>query len=76
MMPMSIRRALAIAAHRVTGTIKDVECVVILVQENRSFHHSFGSMRGVHGFNDPRPARLPNGKPIWYQPPAETKTKP
>jgi phospholipase C len=75
MMPMSIRKALAIPAHQVTGTIKDVEYVVILMQENRSFDHYFGSMRGVRGFNDPRPARLPDGKPIWYQPAVETKTK-
>ncbi|GGH12134.1 phosphocholine-specific phospholipase C [Silvibacterium dinghuense] len=73
-MPLSIRRALAIPPHRVTGTIQDVEHVVILMQENRSFDHYFGTMRGVRGFNDPRPARLPNGKPVWYQPPAETKT--
>jgi phospholipase C len=74
-MPASIGRALAIPAHRATGTIKDVEHVVILMQENRSFDHYFGSMRGVRGFNDPRPARLPNGRPIWYQPPAEVKTE-
>jgi phospholipase C len=74
MVPMSIRKALAIPAHQVTGTIKDVEYVVILMQENRSFDHYFGSMRGVRGFNDPRPARLPEGKPIWYQPPVQTKT--
>jgi phospholipase C len=63
MMPMSIGRALAIAAHRVTGTIKDVEYVVILMQENRSFDHYFGSMRGVRGFNDPRSVRLLNASP-------------
>ena len=75
MMPMSIRKALAIPAHYATGTIKDVEHVVILMQENRSFDHYFGSMRGVRGFNDPRPVRLANGKPVWYQPTAQTKTK-
>jgi phospholipase C len=74
MMPLSIRKALAIPANHATGTIKDVEHVVILMQENRSFDHYFGSLRGVRGFNDPRPARLPNGKPVWYQPTAETKT--
>jgi phospholipase C len=74
MFPASIRRALAIPASRVTGTIQDVEHVVILMQENRSFDHYFGSLRGVRGFNDPRPARLPNGKPVWYQPTASVKT--
>ncbi len=32
--------------------ITDIEHVVILLQENRSFDHYFGSYRGVHGFND------------------------
>ncbi|WP_263358321.1 phosphocholine-specific phospholipase C [Acidicapsa ligni] len=72
--PASIRKALAIPARRVTGTIQDVEHVVILMQENRSFDHYFGSLRGVRGFNDPRPARQPNGKPVWYQPAASVKT--
>ena len=75
MMPASIRRALAIPANRATGSIQDVEHVVILMQENRSFDHYFGSLRGVRGFNDPRPHLLPNGKPVWYQPPASAKTK-
>ncbi|WP_158751018.1 phosphocholine-specific phospholipase C [Acidobacterium sp. S8] len=73
--PASIRKALAIPAHRATGTIQDVEHVVILMQENRSFDHYFGSLRGVRGFNDPRPAMLPSGKPVWHQPTAKVKTK-
>ena len=32
--------------------ITDVEHVVILIQENRSFDHYFGSYRGVRGFSD------------------------
>ncbi|WP_396127303.1 phosphocholine-specific phospholipase C [Edaphobacter acidisoli] len=75
MMPASIRRALAIPANRATGSIQDVEHVVILMQENRSFDHYFGSLRGVRGFNDPRPHMLTNGKPVWYQPSASIKTK-
>jgi phospholipase C len=74
MIPASIRKALAIPANRATGTIKDVGHVVILMQENRSFDHYFGMMRGVRGFSDPRPARLPSGKPVWYQPTASVKT--
>ena len=75
MLPASIRKALAIPADRRTGTIRDVEHVVILMQENRSFDHYFGTMRGVRGFSDPRPVLLPNGKPVWYQPPAEIQTE-
>ena len=32
--------------------ITDIEHVVILIQENRSFDHYFGSYRGVRGFSD------------------------
>jgi phospholipase C len=44
---------------------------VILMQENRSFDHYFGAMRGVRGFGDPRAIQLPSGKPVWYQPHGE-----
>ena len=57
MLPSSIRKALAIPANRATGSIQDVGHVVILMQENRSFDHYFGSLRGVRGFNDPREFR-------------------
>jgi phospholipase C len=63
----SIARALAIPANRATGTLRDVEHIVILMQENRSFDHYFGVMRGVRGYGDPHPATLPSGSPVWYQ---------
>jgi phospholipase C len=66
--PLSIERALAIPAHRRTGTIDDVEHIVILMQENRSFDHYFGTLRGVRGFGDPRAVELPSGAPVWRQP--------
>jgi phospholipase C len=66
--PASIRRALAIPAHRRTGTLADVEHVVILMQENRSFDHYFGSLRGVRGFSDPRAVSIAAGNPVWRQP--------
>ena len=46
--PPSIRRALAIPANNKTGTIMDVEHVVILMQENRSFDHYFGTVSYTH----------------------------
>jgi phospholipase C len=67
-LPLPISRALALPAGGKTGTIMDVEHVVILMQENRSFDHYFGMLRGVRGFSDPRPLILPSGRPIWYQP--------
>ena len=66
--PPVIRKALAIPARRDKGTLEDVKHIVILMQENRSFDHYFGTLKGVCGFGDPRPATLPDGKPIWHQP--------
>lgn len=66
-LPASIERALAIPARRTTGTIKDVRHVVILMQENRSFDHYFGTMKGVRGFGDRHPVPLPDGRAVWWQ---------
>src|SRR5262249_52696477 len=67
-LPKSIDRALAIPAKQRTGTIRDVEHIVFLMQENRAFDHYFGTLRGVRGFGDPRPMPLPSGRPVWFQP--------
>jgi phospholipase C len=67
-LPASIARAAAIPANNKTGSINDIEHIVILMQENRSFDHYFGSLNGVRGFGDPRPAILPTGNPVWFQP--------
>ncbi len=64
----TISKALAQGANTRTGSIGDVEHVVILMQENRSFDHYFGSLRGVRGFGDPRPLTLPNGESVFRQP--------
>src|SRR5947208_6118187 len=66
--PESIRRALAIEPNAVTGTIQDVQHIVVLMQENRSFDHYFGTLRGVRGFADPRAVTLPSGQSVWQQP--------
>ncbi|MFJ9680311.1 phosphocholine-specific phospholipase C [Streptomyces sp. NPDC101194] len=63
----SIDRAAAIPAARRSGTVQDIEHIVVLMQENRSFDHYFGSMKGIRGFGDPRPVTLPSGKPVWHQ---------
>jgi phospholipase C len=65
--PPSIRKALAIEANNVTGTIKDVEHVVILMQENRSFDHYFGTLNGVRGFGDRFTIPMPGGRSVWQQ---------
>ena len=66
-----IERALAIPAARTTGSIMDVEHIVVLMQENRSFDHYFGMLNGVRGFGDPRPLRLAGGRTVWSQPSKE-----
>jgi len=73
--PAAIAEALATPPDRRTGTIADVEHVVVLMQENRSFDHYFGSLRGVRGFADPRVLELANGDPVWRQPLTATHTK-
>lgn len=65
--PPSIRKALAIPANNRTGTIKDVEHIVVLMQENRSFDHYFGTLRGVRGFGDRFTIPAPNGRSVWEQ---------
>lgn len=66
--PPSIRKALAIQAAVDTGTINDIKHIVILMQENRSFDHYFGTMRGVRGFGDRFPIPLAHGKSVYFQP--------
>ncbi|MFF8288546.1 phosphocholine-specific phospholipase C [Streptomyces sp. NPDC016309] len=67
MLSDSIARAAAIPAQGGTGTLQDVEHIVVLMQENRSFDHYFGALRGVRGFGDPRPVTLPGGRSVWHQ---------
>src|SRR5580658_6514471 len=54
----NIAKALDIPANNRTGTISDVENIVILMQENRPFDHHFGTLRGVRGFSDPRAVNI------------------
>ncbi|MBL7646755.1 MAG: phospholipase C, phosphocholine-specific [Candidatus Hydrogenedentes bacterium] len=66
-MPEAIAAAAAINPAP-GSTFHDAEHVVILMQENRSFDHAYGSLRGVRGYRDPRAHRQPNGMPVWFQP--------
>jgi phospholipase C len=65
-LPASIANALAIDPEP-GSTYLDAEHIVILMQENRSFDHAFGTLQGVRGFNDPRAITLPNKNPVWLQ---------
>jgi phospholipase C len=66
LIPESIQRAYAIEPAP-GSTFLDAEHIVILMQENRSFDHAFGTLRGVRGFNDPRAMRLANGNSVFVQ---------
>jgi phospholipase C len=71
--PETILRALAISPPD-GSTWQDAEHIVILMQENRSFDHTLGTLRGVRGYNDPRAIQLPNGNPVWLQSNKEGQT--
>jgi phospholipase C len=61
-----ILKALAIEPEPGSSYL-DAEHIVILMQENRSFDHCYGTLQGVRGYNDPRAITLPNGNPVWVQ---------
>ncbi|MBI1369855.1 MAG: phospholipase C, phosphocholine-specific [Planctomycetes bacterium] len=65
-LPPNVRRALADAPP--TGTMADIKHVVLLMQENRSFDHYFGTMAGVRGFDDAKAMTLSHGKSVFHQP--------
>ncbi|SSW63184.1 phosphocholine-specific phospholipase C [Achromobacter agilis] len=72
LLPASLRRAFAIPAARRTGTIRDVEHIVVFMQENRSFDHYFGGLAGVRGFGDRFPIPVPGSpdhahRTVWAQ---------
>ncbi|MCW2883707.1 MAG: phospholipase [Streptosporangiaceae bacterium] len=67
-LPPNVRRALAEGPARGRGRLKDIRHVVILMQENRSFDHYFGTMPGVAGFSDPDAITLSTGRSVFYQP--------
>ena len=62
--PPSLRRVLA--QPPLTGHLEDIEHVVIVIQENRSFDHYFGTYPGVRGFDD-RSILQPDGSTVYAQ---------
>jgi len=47
--------------------LSDVDHFIILMKENRSFDHYFGSLSGVRGFDDPSAVRA-DGSSVFRQP--------
>ncbi|ADB31710.1 phospholipase C, phosphocholine-specific [Kribbella flavida DSM 17836] len=66
LLPPSLHTAMARPPRK--GGLKAVEHVIVLMQENRSFDHYFGTLRGVRGFGDRRPLRLRDGRSVFQQP--------
>jgi hypothetical protein len=59
---------LVVSPVGITGTIADVRHVVILMDENRSFDHYFGTFHDVRGFNDRNALHFTNQTSDFYQP--------
>lgn len=74
LLPPSLQQALASQAsergqgYHHGGGLRDIRHVVVLMQENRSFDHYFGMLRGVRGFADRNAIRLPGGTSVFEQP--------
>ena len=62
--------AAAVGRRGHAGTIADLKHVVILMQENRSFDHYYGTLRGVRGFSDRQFLKYQNGSTVFQQPDA------
>ena len=64
--------ALAAMPHatraRAPSKLTDIDHIIILMKENRSFDHYFGSLSGVRGFADPTAMRLADGRSVFEQP--------
>jgi phospholipase C len=60
----------ALAASTTSGSLSDIKHFVILMQENRSFDHYFGTLSGVRGFSDPNVPKQTvggSGYPVFDQ---------
>ncbi|MFD3454519.1 phosphocholine-specific phospholipase C [Streptomyces sp. NPDC058691] len=58
----------AMAAPMARGGMDAIEHVIVLMQENRSFDNYYGALKGVRGFGDRTPLRLPTGATVFEQP--------
>jgi phospholipase C len=58
------------AAPARQAQLADIDHIIIMMKENRSFDHYFGTLAGVRGFSDPKAMRLPGGRSVFEQPDA------
>src|ERR1700759_4575932 len=75
-LPPSLRKVLGDTPAALTGAQRpgapgsEIEHIVVLMQENRSFDHYFGAMPGVRGFGDKSVS-----KDVFYQADADNPDK-
>jgi phospholipase C len=67
LLPGTMQKALA-EPQRPLRSLEQIEHVIFLMQENRSFDHYFGALQGVRGFDDPHAVTLPTGRSVFHQP--------
>jgi phospholipase C len=65
LLPINVQRAMA--ASSAGSSLSSVKHVVILMQENRSFDHYYGTLQGVRGFGDTSLLRFPSSSDVWNQ---------
>ena len=65
LLPLDVQRAMAASAA--SNSLSSVKHVVILMQENRSFDHYYGTLQGVRGFGDTSLLRFPGNSNVWNQ---------
>ncbi|MBV9922250.1 MAG: phospholipase [Pseudonocardia sp.] len=68
LLPPNVRREVVAPPPSRRASLRDVRHVVLLMQENRSFDHYFGTLAGVRGFGDPGALWLPDGSSVFQQP--------
>ena len=63
------------AAQARSAHLSDIDHIIIMMKENRSFDHYFGTLAGVRGFSDPAAIRLPGGGSVFEQPDAGSPSR-
>jgi phospholipase C len=64
------------ASAQAGGELTAIKHVVILMQENRSFDHYFGTLQGVRGFGDKATILLSGGYSVFNQPSGSSRQYP
>lgn len=55
----------SVEAATTPSSLRDIDRFIILMQENRSFDHYFGTLSGVRGYGDAKALRLDNGRSVF-----------